>query len=80
MKDNLFIMSLARKDDGTSKISLRITGNPENVDLKDIVAQIVERTGGEAGGHQHAAGAVIETIKEDEFIEHAKKMFDETKF
>lgn len=78
MEDNIYIMSMARNPDDTTKISLRITGNPEGVDLKGVVAELVTRVGGEAGGHQYAAGAIIETDKEDKFIEEAKILFENT--
>lgn len=80
MDDNIFILSMARNPDDTTKVSLRITGNPDSVDLKGIVSTIVERIGGEAGGHQFAAGAIIDTDKEDKFIEEAKGLFEGTKF
>lgn len=80
MDENIFVLSMARNPDDTTKVSLRITGNPDNVDLKGIVSTIVERIGGEAGGHQFAAGAIIDTDKEDKFIEEAKGLFENTKF
>ncbi|MBW2990807.1 DHH family phosphoesterase [Candidatus Woesearchaeota archaeon] len=78
MDDNIFVLSMARNPDNTTKVSLRITGNPEGVDLKGIVSELVQRIGGEAGGHQHAAGAIIDTDKEDKFIEEAKGLFEST--
>ncbi|KYK26825.1 hypothetical protein AYK26_04535 [Euryarchaeota archaeon SM23-78] len=80
MDDNIFILSMARNPDNTTKVSLRITGKPEGVDLKGIVSELVQRVGGEAGGHQHAAGAIIDTDKEDKFIEEAKGLFESKKF
>jgi single-stranded-DNA-specific exonuclease len=76
MESNIFVLSMARNHDNTTKVSLRITGNPESVDLKSIVAELVERIGGEAGGHQHAAGAIIDTEHENRFIEAAKELFE----
>jgi len=76
MEENIYVLSMARNPDDTTKVSLRITGKPENVDLKGIVSELVKIVGGEAGGHQHAAGAIIDTDKEDRFIEEAKKMFE----
>jgi len=73
---DIFVLSMARNDDDTTKISLRISGNPACVDLKEVIAGIVSIVGGEAGGHQHAAGAIIETGKEDEFIACAKETFE----
>ncbi len=75
---DIFVLSMARNDDQTTKISLRISGNPAGVDLKEVIAGIISIVGGEAGGHQHAAGAIIETNKEEEFIACAKEAFEKT--
>jgi len=66
--DGFLILSLARNSDMTTKISLRIAGRTSNVDLKKILSDIVAISGGEAGGHQYAAGAVIDTAVEEDFI------------
>jgi single-stranded-DNA-specific exonuclease len=78
--ENIFVLSMARNPDNTTKVSLRVSGNPEGVDLKSIVSELVERVGGEAGGHQMAAGAIIDTALEDKFIEQAKALFESFKF
>jgi RecJ-like exonuclease len=76
---NLFILSLARNDDDTTKISLRISGNPENINLKEIIGLIIERiNNGSAGGHNFAAGAVIDTDHEDVFINAAQDILEHT--
>ncbi len=67
-----FILSLARNSDGCSKASLRLIGKKENIDLQKIMIEIcknIDET--EAGGHMEAAGALLPTEKEDEFIERA---------
>jgi len=79
IEENIFVLSMARNPDNTTKVSLRISGNPKGVDLKSIVAELVERVGGEAGGHQLAAGAIIDTGREDKFIEEAKALFESLK-
>ena len=79
MNDNIFVLSMARNPDNTTKVSLRITGDPEGVDLKSIISELVELVGGEAGGHQHAAGAIIDTEREEKFIEEAKALFENLK-
>jgi RecJ-like exonuclease len=76
IEKNTFLLSMARNTDDTTKISLRISGNPAGVDLKEIVSEIARNVGGEAGGHQYAAGAIIQTEKEDKFIEHAKEVLE----
>ncbi|MEA3430276.1 MAG: DHH family phosphoesterase [Nanoarchaeota archaeon] len=77
IKKDTYIMSLAQLIDNTTKISLRIAGiRPrEDLDVREIVTEIVSRVGGEAGGHKFAAGAIIPTAKEEEFIETAKEIF-----
>ncbi len=76
IKENTFILSLGRDVDSTTKVSLRIAGIKPNekIDLRDIIKEIVEKAGGEAGGHYSAAGAIIETKKEKEFLETAKEV------
>jgi len=71
--DEKFIMSMAQLIDGTTKVSIRMSGNNNGVDLKQIIVEII---GGmpncESGGHANAAGALISTDMEDKFIEKAK--------
>ena len=73
VKDGTFIMSLAQIGDGYTKVSMRMAGN-KNIDLREIIKEITEKADcGEAGGHMHAAGALIDTAKEEEFIKEAKE-------
>jgi RecJ-like exonuclease len=66
---NTFILSLARNHDDTTKISLRITGNPDGINLKEVIESIIQKINhGSSGGHSFAAGAVIDTDKEEEFL------------
>ncbi|MGV8171963.1 MAG: DHH family phosphoesterase [Candidatus Woesearchaeota archaeon] len=72
-----FILSLARNHDDTTKISLRIVGNPDNVNLKNVIEQIINKIAhGSSGGHSFAAGAVIDTEKEEEFMKAAAEILD----
>lgn len=72
-----FIMSLARSEEGFSKVSLRYSGSlPEKgIDLSSIVQNVVKNTGGDAGGHRSASGAIIPTDCETKFIEYITKEF-----
>ncbi|RMF54762.1 DHH family phosphoesterase [Candidatus Woesearchaeota archaeon] len=72
--ENTFLLGLAQQMDGYTKVSLRFSGEKDDVDLTEIVRGIVKITGGEAGGHKFAAGAIIETEKEDDFIRAAKRL------
>ena len=75
IKEGTYIMTLGRNLDKTTKISLRISGRREqSKDLREILKSISARTGGEAGGHQYAAGCIIPTEKEEEFIKTAKEI------
>jgi len=75
---NMYVMSLAQLLDKTTKISLRVSGMKprEDIDVRSIVKEIVDVVGGEAGGHQFAAGAIIPTEKEGEFISAAKEILE----
>ena len=75
MAEGTYILSLARTEDEMTKASLRISGlRKQDIDLRDVVKEIVDKVGGEAGGHQYAAGALIETEKEQQFLEAAEKI------
>ena len=75
--DERFIMSMAQIADGTTKISLRMKGENNGMDLKQIIAKIAENVPGcECGGHANAAGALIPTEHEDLFIENAKVILE----
>lgn len=75
VKEKTYIMSMARLVDGNTKISLRISGRNKDVDLKQIIDKIVSGFEGcEAGGHANAAGALIPSDKEKEFIGKAKEV------
>ncbi len=59
------------------KISMRVVGNNEDIDLQEMVTKMIEKLGcGEAGGHKHAAGAMIPIDKEEDFLKVAKEELD----
>lgn len=77
IEKNMFILGLARNDDNTTKISLRITGNPDHVNLKEIIQTIIEKiNNGSSGGHVFASGAVIDTDYEEKFIDAAIEILE----
>ncbi|HEY9706277.1 MAG TPA: DHH family phosphoesterase [Allocoleopsis sp.] len=81
ISENTFLLSLARNNDDTTKISLRVVGNPESVNLKEILEQVISLINhGTSGGHSFAAGAVIDTDKEDDFVAAAQKILSNIKF
>ncbi len=76
MTNNTFILSMAQALDGSTKVSLRTTNNENGAfDLRKIVEEITDGIGNaEAGGHQNAAGAIIPSDKENDFVETAKEV------
>ncbi len=73
VKEGIFVLGLSRQENKT-KISLRVSSKNNAIDLRIILKQITKEIGGEAGGHKFAAGAIIETDKEQEFIKKAKEI------
>ena len=61
------IFAMVDTEDGKVKISARADDDYEH-SLKDMVSRAAEKTGGEGGGHNFAAGATIPRGKEDIFI------------
>ena len=59
-------------DEDKIKISSRIAGrNGKN--SREILAKVISQIGGEVGGHEFAAGAIIKKEKEQDFINALKK-------
>ena len=88
LPEGTLILSLARNPKENSKditkISLRLASlrpyqNNQNADLRRVLQDIVSRVGGETGGHQFAAGGLIDTVKENVFIEAAKEILGDIK-
>lgn len=69
-----YVMSLARKENEKTKVSLRYAGEDDEVNLREVVNNLVSSVGGEAGGHAFAAGAIIPTEVEEKFIESANSI------
>lgn len=77
------ISNSSRYEEGTSivtmayyedkiKVSARGVGK-KGRNLKKLLEGVINLTGGEVGGHEHAAGCIINKKKEREFIETLKK-------
>ena len=74
IKEGTYILSMAQLYNGMSKASLRVSGS-RKVDLREIVVDITKNIeGAESGGHSFAAGAIMPTAKENEFIDSAKRI------
>jgi len=83
-EDGTLVLGMAQCfETKTTKVSLRMSGRNgagsgnTNVDLRSIVERIVALSAGESGGHKNAAGAVIPTEKENEFIAAAKTVLEQ---
>ncbi|MBI2131180.1 DHH family phosphoesterase, partial [Candidatus Woesearchaeota archaeon] len=77
LKKGTFVLSMANALDGNTKISLRVAGRNDNSDLKSVMEGMVKGISGcEVGGHQNAAGALIPTSKEAEFLETARNALE----
>jgi RecJ-like exonuclease len=68
-EEGTYIVSMAHAEAETTKVSIRTAGEGEP--LNDIARAIVEKVGGQAGGHAMAAGAVIPRDVEDDFVKAA---------
>ncbi len=71
-----FVLSLARAPDNFTKVSFRLAGEKmvkADFNLMELLTAIAATVGGQAGGHHEAAGAIIKTEKEDEFITEARR-------
>lgn len=77
LREGMFVLSMAQLIDGNTKISLRVAGKKDDADLREIIKEMILKLGcGEFGGHRNGAGALIETAKEDAFIEIAGQVLE----
>jgi len=73
-EDGTMIITMAYYDDKI-KVSARSVGK-DGRNIRELLASIVEKTGGEVGGHPFAAGCMIRQDKEEEFIACLKKSLE----
>ncbi len=70
-EEGTIIITMAYYDDKI-KVSSRIVGrNGRNA--REILNSVIEKIGGEVGGHENAAGCIIKQEKEKEFVDFLKK-------
>jgi RecJ-like exonuclease len=78
-KEGTVIVTMAYNQDKI-KVSSRICGREKVEDdprnLRDLMNEVTEMLGGEAGGHKLAAGCVISKDKEEAFIDLIKRKLD----
>ena len=77
VKDGSLILSIATLENGDVKASLRVKGNSNGYDLREILHAVAEKSGAAAGGHINAAGALIPKNSIDSFIRNAEEYFSE---
>ncbi len=70
------IFGLAYTPEQDIKISARVSKDL-SINLREVIFKVVEKLGGEAGGHMHAAGALIAKDKEKEVIEQMDRELGE---
>lgn len=73
-EEGTIIVTMAYYDDKI-KISSRNVGRTGR-NVRELLSEVVEQTGGEVGGHEFAAGANIEQVKEKEFLSLLKKALE----
>ncbi|MBI2546615.1 DHH family phosphoesterase [Candidatus Woesearchaeota archaeon] len=79
LREGTVIVSMARTQEQTIKISTRIAGNKRDypIDLSAIISAIIAKIeGASSGGHYQAAGAVIPCAQETLFIAQAQDVLD----
>jgi single-stranded-DNA-specific exonuclease len=73
-EEGTIIITMAYYEDKI-KVSGRSVGrNGRNI--REILTPIIEKTGGEVGGHEFAAGCMLKQEKEQEFIDFLKKSLE----
>ncbi len=73
--DNGTIITTMAYYDDKIKVSARSVGKSGR-NIREILSDIVEKVGGEVGGHEFAAGCMIRQEKEKEFIDLLKKSLE----
>lgn len=71
------IFGFAETEDNNLKVSARSLKDLKEINLRDIIVQAVKIVNGEAGGHKHAAGALIAKSKQHEFVQALDKKLGE---
>ena len=61
---------------GSEKVKVSARTN-EDLNLNEVIRNVVEKIGGEAGGHERAAGAYIKKNEEEKFIEVLKGVLND---
>ena len=77
VQEGTFILSMAQMISGKTKVSLRYAGaGKDGLNLKEMTSKMASAVDGYGGGHHQAAGALIDTSREREFTENAKRLLE----
>ncbi|MBN2458587.1 DHH family phosphoesterase [Candidatus Woesearchaeota archaeon] len=70
IKEGTIVMAMARLEQKQTKISFRMAGRDRDgcPDLRAVAAKVAGHVNGQSGGHVNAAGAIIDTSREEESI------------
>ena len=73
--EGTILVGMSYRKDDKIKVSVRISGKNRNnaINLKESLSKVINIIGGEVGGHDSAAGCLIEIKKEKVFLELLKK-------
>ena len=74
VKQGTYVLGISHVLDGTSKFSIRVSGDTYGSSLNEVASQIAQTVDGYGGGHSYAAGGLIQTEKEAEFLKNARKI------
>ncbi len=74
IKEGTFIISIADADEENYKVSIRIKGEQNEHDLRNIMTLIAEKSNSQAGGHSNAAGALVPKKNIEEFLKAIKEV------
>jgi single-stranded-DNA-specific exonuclease len=73
-EEGTIITTMAYYDDKIKVSSRSVGKNGKNV--REILTSVIEKIGGEVGGHESAAGCMFKQDKEKEFLDYLKKSLE----
>jgi RecJ-like exonuclease len=71
------VFGVAGSEENTLKISARLSREIKNINLREVLYYAAKMLKGEAGGHTHAAGALIDKNLQDDFVNIVDKKLGE---
>lgn len=74
-EEGTIIVAMSYSEEKKIKVSGRAVGKT-NRNLREIFERVTLNIGGEFGGHPQAAGCIIDSVREQEFIETIKKTLE----